>query len=92
MAALRVVRDRHDAAAAAQVLYLLGHTDWLEKRMAEDKRKDAPFSDQPVLSALGLIDARRLSPSLAVTTVFDTLELPTIIATWGNAGIRSTKP
>lgn len=90
MAALRVVRDRNDAAAAAQVLYLLGHTDWLEKRMSDDQKRSVPFSDQPVLSTLGRVDAKGLSPTLAVAAVFNALELPTLIATWGDAGIRST--
>lgn len=95
IAGLRIVADRGDSLAAAELLHLL-ETDageatpsWFTRRLTEVINPGFPFLDHPLLNRLVGIPAARLAPPDLITAVIGALELPNRIATWGDPSRRA---
>lgn len=93
VAGLRVVADRRDSLACAEVCHLL-ETDpetptppWFAQRLAEvatDQHQAAPFEDSVSIKALAALEPAGLAAPDLVLAVSAALDLPGRIAAWGD--------
>ncbi|HQP35761.1 MAG TPA: UvrD-helicase domain-containing protein [Polyangiaceae bacterium] len=95
VAGLRLVADRHDSLAAAQLLHILGDPQektpkWLEQRLSAllGEEKKAPFAGEQSLGRLEQFSQNALSPSVIVQRVIDALEVGNHVRAWGEAARR----
>lgn len=104
LAGLRLVADRHDSLAAAEILHLLADPNektpaWLAQRLKEMPALDqdkAQRTEKPMppwhanesLAALEQISAAVLPPSVVVQQVIDATRLTDAIRTWGDTSRR----
>lgn len=91
-AAIRLLVDRRDGVAAAELLHLLDTAPteatpgWFAARRAEveEDGRSVPFSDHPLLASVFRVPAATFSPSTTVRAVQAALDLPGAIAGWGS--------
>lgn len=98
-AGLALVADPFDSLAAAKVLHLLRDPSedtpsWLLDRLrhqldGQDGTEGPPWPDREPLAELRGLDARTLSPSDAVGTVIQSLDLPARLPAWGRPERRA---
>lgn len=101
LAGLRLVADRGDSLAAATLIHLMSDPekdtpDWIKERLkslAVAKASDAagfspPWEGDPRLERIGKIDRSLLSPAQIVPQVFEALDLPALVAKWGDPARR----
>jgi len=91
-AGLRRVTDHRDDLAAAEVAHLLGDPgaatpSWLPRRLAALADGDRDWKGEPAVAVLDALD-QQLPPALALQRVIVALDLPDLVAEWGNAAAR----
>lgn len=95
LAGLRLVADRNDSLAAAEILHIDADPDpettptWLARRLDEDKEDNIPFADDPRLAPLDDIDPLATTPAGVVAQVVQRLNVPDTTAAWGAAARRN---
>ena len=105
LAGLALVADSNDSLATATVYHLLAHPEestpkWLERRLAslvaglqnEAENRALDFDEwatEPIFQAIRQMDAKTLSPSVLVETLFNALEMERQIHRWGDVETRS---
>jgi ATP-dependent helicase/nuclease subunit A len=95
LAGLRVVADRWDGVACAEVLHHLSDAAeepaWLARRLQETRggARGKPFADDPTLAALEALPLRTMAPREVLAAVVAALDLPARLAAWGSPGQRA---